>query len=168
MSVDGIEAACDAIIAKLRTELPAAIDTYNAEVTDGHALEVLEDVDEQIKLGSRADMPLPFIAVMPADDEVTTDSGARVHFNDRIEVVTWCANYDQEALVRQNIRFARTARRVVLRGRIPGAGDNDYGYGLQLRGGEYGDAFRAEEIPEGQFVIFASSVFAVQAFEDIP
>jgi hypothetical protein len=140
-SSEWIENTCDAMIAKLVAELPAAIDTVNEEVTDGMEIEhVATDANGApgIKLGERSDTPYPWVTVMPSRTAKDLDTGERLVYAHTIDIVSVYWDTDEEALVRKLLRFSRAVREVALDRRQPGVVLGEGGWGLEFLGDNYG------------------------------
>jgi hypothetical protein len=163
-----IEAAVDALVAKLRDGLDDRIDEINAEAADDFALPHVPD--ERIVFGPRSEPPYPFISVLPGPDEPPVDASGRVHWRYGIDIVVWLENYQEEALARQLVRMARAVREVAMRFRRPGSSYTDPvgGYGLQYRGSEPGPSFAPEGAnPEGAYVSWTRLSFDIQQQQDL-
>lgn len=158
-----VEAAADALIAKLEQSLPPKIDDINAEAEDRFVVEY----PTEIAFGPRSESAYPFISVSPDTSEAPTDASGRILYDHRVRVVSWLQDSEEEGLSRKLIRFQRAVREVILVKRRPTENYSGYGgYGLQHVGDEYGPTFGGEA--SGAFVSWVASTFAIQQQEDIP
>lgn len=162
----GIEATCDAVIDKLRAELPAKVDAINSEMADAYPI---ESPHERVCFGPRSEAQFPYVSVSPDGFDEPLDASGRIHFRDRLRVVAWAQDGDEEALARRLTRYQRAVVEVVLHFRRPGDSYTDPvgGYGLQLESGEPGPTFDDPADPGGRFVSWTSATFRVQRQQDL-
>lgn len=157
--MEQIEATCDDLIEKLGANLPGKLTELNAEITDAYLL----DDPVAITLGPRPDMAFPHVSVEPELSDTTSDTGGLMTYNHRVAITVYLQDPDPEALVRTSIRYQRAVREAVLPGRIPSLVEGgEGGYGLQHRSDEYGPPFAPDDIPDGYFIIAATSHFTIQ------
>lgn len=147
-----IEATVDALVARLKANLPAKIDAVNATITDEYTLEY----PTEVAIAAKAEPAYPFIIVAPDSTTTSLDTGGRMFFDHRIRVTSWVSGWSEEGLARSLMRYQRAVRETILKERDADSG----GYGLQHLDDEYGPIFSPENA--GYFYQAAQSLFAVQ------
>lgn len=160
MTSNWIENTCDAMIAKLKAELPAKIEAINAEVTDGFLL----DMATGISLGERTEPTYPWIVVAPIRTPLDLDTGERIVYDHRItlESIYWAPG--EEELVRKLLRFSQAVREVALKNRYPGINLSEGGWGLRFLEDDYR---RMVKVAEGSFIKSISTTFSIKQQQTI-
>lgn len=166
-----IEATLDALATKLTNDLPLKIDALNTESGDEYQL----SYPVAVTLGVRDSQDYPRIYVLPEESEPESDhgGGGAILWRHRIRLVSFVAEWDEEALLRKLIRFQRAVREVALSRRDPNpttaSSSGGWRGGLIHERDEYGPVFSPEDSggTQGMFVQGAASLVVVRQEQTI-
>lgn len=156
-----IEATLDDLKAKIDAKISAKIASINSGITDGFTL----DDPALVAVGGRDVHDYPQVFVLPEETNNEADTGGRVIWLHTVRVVSFVADWDQEALARKVIRYQRAVREVCLENRRPGATfGSSGGWGIVHDRDEYGPIFQPTDQDQGpmEFVQGAASLFVVR------
>lgn len=152
-----IEATVDAMVAKLKANLPAKIAEINAELEDEWTLNEPAD----ITFGQRSETPYPWVAILPVRTVKITDTSGGIVRKHIIDIIPWVEAWQELGIARLVPRYLRAVDEVALRERQPGEEFGPGGYGLEFIEDFYGPVFAGPE-SGGHVTSWARARYAVR------
>jgi hypothetical protein len=159
----GIEGAVNALRNRLEADLPAAITTINAAVTDGYTIDnPVEVLDHVPPLSTRVNFP--FVAVEDGYGEFLVDNGFFAEGQYRISVLAFLQESTQQALARKLRRYQLALLRVSMQNRNLGSGTG-IPFSVQLERTDPGPTLGEREDPT-QWLSWVAVTLKVKLIEE--
>jgi hypothetical protein len=116
IQIPDVEPVIAALLARLQTDLPPAVDAVNSEVTDGTLIEQPRQILDYIP-PVEVLLDFPTIAIGEGPDRWFDDNGHEVTGHHEIAVMAFIQADDQQTLVRQLRRTRRALLTAIMSGR---------------------------------------------------